>query len=426
MAPFGDNPYDDGLDYVGCPPRPTDLRLPRFDEELKQECKLIRWGLCMDVPDGERNMWVHITDFRPDPGRCSVYLGEAHFYDALTGVEWYAGKLEFLYTRNYVHTGLSAVGDRRNDIAFRFVVKGDLARVSDRIPERICLVLCTSPSDEVRSYDRFFVYGGLDILCDARTGEMTGFRLGLGHNDGWYTHHPKCSVRPIDWHGDGDYIGHYCERGWLFVSPGRNYRFNPHLPPPSGGFLEEALREVGEQCYTEEAIEYGRLEMQQKLCIHHYQKLKGSTECNTPFWSVDFCQGLVYTNKTYPWLTFFSMGYWFDRYQRQTLHLVEGNIKVRKEGFEGCEQGIYFYGYATRYGRQGLKLVDMSSNEDIIGIPAKTRLLLYLYNAGRVTRDPKVKLPDPIDPKLAAQLQSERIAKSRERDLCPFLEEADD
>jgi hypothetical protein len=423
MPPFGDNPFEDGLDFIGCPPRPTDLRLPEFPPDLEGDCKLICWGLCMPVPDGERKMEVFIVDFRRDPGRCGVYLAKVRFVDALTNQDWYTGELEFHYTRNYVHTDLSLWGQEESKIAFRFVVKGDLMRVSERMPEWTCFVLCTKKSDEIRSYDSFFVYGGLDLLYDAKAQEMTGFRLGLGHNDGWYTHHPNCSARPIDWNGAGDYIGHYCDRGWLFVSPGENFVFNPNLPPPTGRFLDEALRQVGNYCYTEEAIEYGVLRMRQIQCIHQYQELRGVTECETPFRSVEFCQGMVHSGERHPWLTFFSMGYWFDPYQRQTLHLAEGSVHVQKEGLERFEKGLYCYGFATQYGRQDLKLVDLSSNEDIIGMPAETRLLLYFYNAGRVTRDPKVRRPDPIDPKLTARLLRERILRSRDRDLCPFLEE---
>jgi len=39
--PIGDNPFDDGLDFVGCPPEPAELRLPDFPEEFKGDCKLI-------------------------------------------------------------------------------------------------------------------------------------------------------------------------------------------------------------------------------------------------------------------------------------------------------------------------------------------------------------------------------------------------
>ena len=86
------------------------------------------------------------------------------------------------------------------------------------------------------------------------------------------------------------------------------------------------------------------------------------------------------------------------------MHLAEGNIKVDKDEFKEYEKGLYFYGFATQNEWEELKLVDLASNKDAIGIHVDTGLLLYLYNAGRVSRDPKVRIPVPIDPKLSARL----------------------
>jgi len=386
----------------------------------------------LPVPDGERMMTVVVDDFEPDPQVCGVYGGEVHFLDPATGDEWYRGELKFHYTRNYIHTGMSFYGQKHETLAFRFVAKGDIVRVSDRMPEWECLILCTKHEEAekkgVRSYKEIFVYGGLDILCNLENYEMSGFTLGLGHNDGWYTHHPKCSARPISWSGHGDYIGHYCDRGWLFVSPGRNFVFDPNTRPPTGRFVEEALREVGRHCYAEEAIRYGALGLTHIRCIHSYQELIGVTECKTSFRGAESCQGLVYSDRRVPWLTFFSMGYWRSRYEGrgQVLHLAEGNIEVAKDGLEESEKGLYFYGFSTQETREELKLVDLASNRDVIGVPADTGLLLYMYNAGRVTRDPKVRVPVPVDPKSVARLLREELLTIRERPSCPFLEEPEE
>ena len=431
MPTFGDNPFDDGLDFVGCPPQPTKLELPKFPEDFERECKLICWGRCKPFPDGERMMTVVIDDFEPDHRGCGVYNGEVRFKDVATGAEWYKGELKFYYTRNYRHTGESLYGERQKSIAFRFVVKGDIERVSDDIPEVNGLewpglILCTKTSDKVDSYDKIFVYGGLDILFDVEREKMNGFMLAIGHNDGWYTHHPKCSKRPIDWHGYGDYIGHYCDRGWLFVSPGRNFVFEPDILPPTGRFFEEALREIGKACYTEDAIRDGAFDFTHKQCIDFYQELRGVTECKTRFESSEFCQGLVYSGKRVPWITFFSMGYWRDRYEKpeQILHLAEGNIKVDNEKYEekyGKE--LYFYGFATQNYREDLKLVDLASNKDIIGEPVDTNLLLYLYNAGVIKRNPKLKRFIPVDLKLSAKLLRAEIEATKDKEVCPFLQE---
>ena len=433
MPTFGDNPFDDGLDFVGCPPQPTRLELPKIPENFKGECKLICWGRCMPFPDGERMMTVVIDDFEPDPRECGVYNGEVHFIDAVTGDEWYKGeRLKFYYTRNYIHTWESMYGERQKSIAFRFVVKGDIERVSDDIPEVNGLewpglILCTKKSDKVDSYDKIFVYGGLDILFDVEREKINGFMLGLGHNDGWYTHHPECSKRPIDWHGPGDYIGHYCDRGWLFVSPGKNFVFDPDIKPPTGRFFEEALREIGKECYTEDAIRDGAFDFTHKQCINFYQELRGVTECKTSFKSTEFCQGLVHSGRRVPWITFFSMGYWMDRYEKpeQILHLAEGNIKVDNEKYEekyGKE--LYFYGFATQNYREDIKLVDLASNKDIIGEPVDTNLLLYLYNAsGARERNPKLKRFIPVDLKLSAKLLRAEIEATKDKELCPFLQE---
>ena len=121
------------------------------------------------------------------------------------------------------------------------------------------------------------------------------------------------------------------------------------------------------------------------------------------------------------------MGYWMDHFRRrgQILHLAEGNIRVDRDEFEEYEHGLYFYGFATQHEREERKLVDLASNKDVIGVPADTRLLVYLYNAGRMVRDPVVREPVPIDPKLAAELLRKEIVTGRDRAICPFLERAE-
>ncbi|GAH81428.1 unnamed protein product [marine sediment metagenome] len=59
-------------------------------------------------------------------------------------------------------------------------------RTSDRMPEWTCFILCTKKTDEVKSYERIFVYGGFDILFDFEVKKMKRFMFSLGHNDGWY------------------------------------------------------------------------------------------------------------------------------------------------------------------------------------------------------------------------------------------------
>lgn len=373
------NPFNDGLNFVECPPRPTELRLPEFPTDFNQDCNLICWARCGSAPNGTHKLIVTITDFEPDGYTCGVYNGTVSFKDEETD-EWYVGTLKFHYTRNYIYDD-----QEEQSIAFRFVVKGDLERVSDAPPEWTGLILCThhemAKEHGIGSYEEIFVYGGFDILCDVGTYEAKDFLLGLGHNDGWYTHHPQCSRRPIDMAGTGDYIGHYCDRGWLFVSPGENFVFNPNIHPPTGRFTEEALRGLGEECYTEEDVREGTLEMKHVQCIHLYQALEGVTVCDTPFASADSCQGVPYatTDEPIPWITFFSMGCWTrqppsDR-PIQTLHLVEGNIRFGEEGKE-----LYCYGFATRNNplEEKLKLVDLATNGDVIGAPVDTELLLYL------------------------------------------------
>ena len=109
------------------------------------------------------------------------------------------------------------------------------------------------------------------------------------------------------------------------------------------------------------------------------------------------------------------------------MHLVEGNIKVDNEKYEeryGKE--LYFYGFATqnyRY-RDELKLVDLASNKDIIGVPVDTNLLLYLYNAGVIKRNPKLNRLIPIDLKLPAELLRKEIEATKDEELCSFLRES--
>ncbi|MBN1480899.1 hypothetical protein EH223_00275 [candidate division KSB1 bacterium] len=422
MIEYGDNPFDDGLDFSGCPPKPVGLKLPRFPENFKSDCKFLRWARCWPhVPDGQTPMFVKIDDFEPDESQCGVYNGEVHFYHALTNEEWYKGELKFYYTRNYLQEVMAPNGQTRKRIAFRFVAKGDLERVGRQIPDNFAFISCTKPVDDVHSYKQIFVYGGLDIFFDTQPTEQN-FMLALGHNDGWLTHHPKCSKRPIDWNGPGSIIGHYSNRGWLFVSPGRNFVFDPRLHPPTGRFCEEAVRQVDKQCYTEDATKYGYLSIQHIHCIHSYQQLWGMTECNTVFQSSKSCQGLHYTAEPHSWLTFLSMGYWRDSYRRkyQTLHLSEGSIKFIGPISDELENGLYFYGFSTQSSLTDLKLVDYADNRDVIGAPAPTRLLIYLYNAGKAYLNPPLRDTLEIDPEFSTQLIRKEIILAREKNLCPF------
>jgi hypothetical protein len=420
------NPYNDGLDFVPgvCPPGPTILHLPDFPTSFEGNCKLIRWAWNPPSSDGQRPMQVEIEDFRPDPTTCGVYLGKVKFIDQITNALWYRGKLKFYYTRNYLHESGSPFGVNQQ-IAFRFVVKGDLERVPNIIPPGPFLILCTIQSNTVNWYKKIFVYGGLDLLFDKEAQHMKGFKLNLGHNDGWYTHHPNCSQRPIAWTGEGDITGHYCQRGWLFVSPGINFVFNPGLMPPSGGFTEEAFREVGNNCYDEDAIEFGAFNFATNIYIHWYQKLEAKSVCENEVTGTQFCQGMVYTGDQNPWITFFSMGYWIEPYgnSRTRLHLVEGNIKIDGENFvQQVEKEQYFYGFATENLMTELKLVDLASNSNVIGVPRDTRLLLYFYNAGPSQRNPTVR-PSLISPQLQRKLFRKLQKLTKEKEECPFLKE---
>lgn len=428
MNGFGDNPYDDGLDFVGCPPQKTELKLPEFPKNFLGDCKLICWAWHMSLPDGERRMLVKISDFKKDVV-CGVYTGEVHFIDAITHEEWYRGKLKFYYTRNYIRQSLNACGHLLNHIAFRFVVKGDIMRVSDKMPEWECFILCTKPGKKVKRFEEIFVYGGMDIVYDIEVERYSYFTLNLGHNDGWYTHHPECSKRPIDWHShEGDYHGHYCQRGWLFVCPGKYFRFNPSIRPPTGRFVEEALRAVGKPCFTEEAIRYGAFDLKYIRYIHHYQELEAITECRNSVESADLCMGLVYSNRRVPWITFFSMGYWYNPYARKdriVLHLVEGNTKIKGKNLVsqfGEEQ--YCYGFGTQHYLSEHKLVDMASNQNTIGAPDETKLLMYFYNPGNIRILNPVERPPKLEPRLYRTLLKDELkaAKGRDED-CPFLED---
>lgn len=421
------NPFNDELNFEGvCPPNPTNLNLPDFPKFFKGNCKLIRWAWDIPFPDGQRMMWVEIRDFEKHPTTCGVYLGKVRFFDQATNALWYRGELKFYYTRNYLHEIWTPFGVKKR-IAFRFVVKGDLERVPGITPPGPFLILCTKQSPTVQGYKEIFVYGGLDLLFDKEVQRMNGFKLSLGHNDGWYTHHPQCSQRPIVWTGAGDIIGHYCQRGWLFVSPGSNFVFNPGMTPPTGGFTEEAFRRVSTNCYDEEAIEFGFFSLAANIHIHWYQRLRAKGVCENEVAGTQFCQGMVYNGQKYPWITFFSMGYWIEPYRksRTILHLVEGNIKLGGDYFVqkfGKEQ--YFYGFATQNPLSELKLVDLASNSNAIGVPKDTRLLLYFYNTGPPLRNPTVR-PSLISPQLQYKLFRGLQKLTKEKEECPFLKEGE-
>jgi len=108
----------------------------------------------------------------------------------------------------------------------------------------------------------------------------------------------------------------------------------------------------------------------------------------------------------------------------QILHLAEGNIEVDNERYEekyGKE--FYFYGFATQNHSEELKLVDLASNEDVIGMPVNTNLLLYLYNACAIKRNPKLLRHIPVDLKLSTKLLRKEIEATKDKELCPFLQE---
>jgi len=366
-------------------------------------------------------MIASIENFKPVKDHCGVYSGSVTFYDGEKGDKWYAGELRFHYTRNYLYKLSTDYHEIKPTIVFRFVVKGDLERVSDEMPEWTAFVLCTKKDKGAKSYDKFFVYGGFDVLYDVREKEATSFFLSLGHNDGWYTHHLKCSRRPIDHKTSiGDYIGHYCDRGWLFVSPGRNFVFNPHLKPPTGRFHEEAIRRIGERCLTEEAIEYGYLKMTAVLENDSYQKLEGWTTCKSHFESAKSCMGYVGTGEPHDCLTFLSMGYWnYPKMDaRVDLHLVEGNVKL--ENHYDKDMTRYFYGFSTYMLNQDLKLVDLVDNKDVIGVPEDAELLLYLFNAGVKSRNPKERYIE-LDPRVSHRLVRSKLEYMKKREECPFI-----
>jgi hypothetical protein len=424
---MGTNPYNDGLDFVSCdPPDIANLNLPDFPTSFGENCKLIRWAWDLPSFDGQRMMRVEIENFSPDPSTCGVYVGTVKFIDQITNALWYTGKLKFYYTRNYLHESWTPFGVNQQ-IAFRFVVKGDLEREPGITPPGPFLILCTRQSNTVNWYNKIFVYGGLDLLFDANADNMQGFKLSLGHNDGWYTHHPNCSQRPIVWTGEGDIIGHYCQRGWLFVSPGSNFVFYPGFLPPTGGFTEEAFREVGSDCYEEDAIEFGSFSFANNIHIHKYQKLSAESVCGNEVTSTQFCQGMVYSGDQYPWITFFSMGYWTESYGNPgtKLHLVEGNIKIDGENFvQDVEEEQYFYGFATWHPLYQRKLVDLASNSNAIGVHKDTQLLLYFYNAGPSQLNPTVR-PGLISPQLQRKLFRKLQKLTKEKEECPFLKEGE-
>ncbi len=419
MSYPGDNPYDDGLDFVGCPPKEAELRLPKFPENFEADSKLICWARHLPFPDGEIPLRIEIKKFEPSPTQCGVFRGFVQFFEPRSNDLWYEGELEFYYTRNYFTDSAPLSRENMKSFGFRFVVKGSIVRCSDKMPEWDALILCTKKNKDVPIYEKIFVYGGLDLFMDTECEKFQGFLFNLGHNDGWYTHHPKCSKKPIDWHGYGDYIGHYCERGWLFVAPGKNFRFDPAIKPPTGRFTEEALREVGKVCHTEEAIRYGSLDLRHIRYIHHYQELRAYTECGAQIYSTDFCPGMVYSGERHPWLTFFSMGYWQGYLRSQTtyLHLVEGNTKISREGARPKE--FYFYGFATQnYLEKGdLKLVDMADNKGVIGEAVETYQLLYLFNV--TGENPRSKYL-PIAPEISRKLYSAELKMLKSQPDCPF------
>ena len=315
-------------------------------------------------------------------------------------------------------------------MAFRFIGKGDLQRMADRIESPLgtarwtAEILCSGRAREVPTYRDIFVYGGLELLVDLERPEEVRFLLALGHNDGWYTHHPGCSGRPIDWSGEGDYVGHYCDRGWLFVSPGRAFRFDPSVLPPSGGFADEALRKTDDGCWSEETPE-GGLAVAYTSHINTYMELQAATVCGTRISSVAPCNGpLIEGKEPRPWLSLFNLGYWPrpGGELRHVLHLAEGAIRFEGDGYPASERGTYCYGFAT--GDTGGGLLDMATNKDLMGVPAETEALLYLYPVGG--RDDNWKRGDPlatVSPKLAAKLIRESQQALTGRDGCPFLDE---
>ena len=59
-----------------------------------------------------------------------MFLGQVTFIDSKTMEKWYTGALEFYYTRNYDFRRGAYSKEDSPTVAFRFIAKGDLERLS--------------------------------------------------------------------------------------------------------------------------------------------------------------------------------------------------------------------------------------------------------------------------------------------------------
>ncbi|MCK4649423.1 hypothetical protein KAT51_07860, partial [bacterium] len=55
------------------------------------------------------------------------------------------------------------------------------------------------------------------------------------------------------------------------------------------------------------------------------------------------------------------------------------------------------------------------------GAPVDTQLLLYLYNAGVLIRDPGLRIFIPVESKLSLKLLKEEITATKDKKICPFF-----
>ena len=81
-----------------------------------------------------------------------------------------------------------------------------------------------------------------------------------------------------------------------------------------------------------------------------------------------------------------------------------------------------FYGFSTLSYLKELKLVDLASNKDVIGAPADTEFLLYLYTVDAGKNLP-IRILIPVDTKLSDELLIKEKSALEDRQTCPFVEE---
>ena len=68
--------------------------------------------------------------------------------------------------------------------------------------------------------------------------------------------------------------------------------------------------------------------------------------------------------------------------------------------------------------------MDLADNGDIIGEPADTRALLYLYNAGAMRRNPKEPFVWEYK-RLSSEIMRRDREILKERATCPFVKEGE-